>query len=245
MNEIKKHDAEHEKKLGEEKLRKRKKRIIKTFIVLCVAAVVMLIAISIIQRANEKKENEKKYSYDPRGEDYGMFYPEPDRSIFEDEDYAEKERVISYSTYEGYGTAYSLDDIKKQTPEIKLFIDYFNAAINGDGKTLNSLFIEEYYKNYGKQIEPYPDKFAMQKIYSISVTLIGAAQTENTLEGVLAREYFRVTFLLKENNGQFRPDIPEPGMPDGDRIPVVFEVLTINETSKINHVYDYTFTYPE
>ncbi len=241
MNEIKKHDLEQEKKLGEEKLRKRKKRIIKAFIIMCVAAVIMLIAISIIQKASEKAENEKKYSYDPRDGDYGTFYPPSDHDIFEDEDYIDKNKSISY-TYEGVGTVFELDETKNLTSEVKLFIDYFNAAIRGDGKTLNSLFTEEYYHNYGKKIEPYPDNFAMQKIYSISVTLVGAPEPEVTSEEVIRREYYRVSFLLKENNGQFRPDLPEP---DGGTIPVVFEVLTVNEVSKINHVYDNKFTYGE
>lgn len=237
INEIKKDDIAQEQMLEAEKLKKRKKNIIKAVVILCAAAAVMLIASAILQKINENKENEKKYSYDPLSGDYGEgFYP-PEDDIMKDPEYAEKDRIIKY-TYQGVGTEYSLDGEDDLTAQAKLFVDYFNAAIGGDGVTLNTLFTDEYFKNAGKEIKPYEDRFAMQKIYSITVSSVGYSYTENTIEGVLTHDRFKVSFLLKDNNGQFRPDLPEP---DGGTIPVVFEVLTLKGVSKINHIYKYQY----
>ncbi|MBQ1848292.1 MAG: hypothetical protein II135_09820 [Clostridia bacterium] len=233
MNEIKKEDLEQEKKLGEEKLKKRKKNIIKAIVILAAAALVMIIASAILQKVQENRNKEKLYSYDPRTGDYGQGFFQPEDDIMKDADYVDKNRTVSY-TYQGVGTVYALDEKDTVPAQARLFIDYFNAAINGDGKTLNTLFTEGYFKNNGKEIDKYPDNFAQQKIYAMEVSTIGYPETQNTIEGVLTRDRFKVTFLLKNNNGQFRPDLPEP---EDGTVPVVFEVLTVKDKSTINHVY--------
>lgn len=73
----------------------------------------------------------------------------------------------------------------------------------------------------------------MQKIYSAKVERVGTSTTTNTVEGTVIYEYYKVSFLLKDNNGAFRPDLPEP---DGGSIPLVFDVMTLKGVSKINRI---------
>ncbi len=241
MNEIKNDDLLQEQVLQAEKLKKRKKTIIKVIVILCAAAILMIIASAVLQKISENKEKEKQYSYDPLSGDYGEGFFPPEDDIMKDADYLDKNRSVSY-TYQGVGTVYELGEADNVPAQARLFINYFNAAINGDGKTLNTLFTEEYFYNAGKEIEPYADEFPMQKIYAAEVSSIGYSTTENTLEGVLTRDRFKVSFLLKDNNGKFRPDLPEP---EDGTIPVVFEVLTVKGVSKINHIYEFKYAFSE
>lgn len=241
MNEMKNDDLRQERILEAEKLKKRRKAIIRIIVILCAAVIVMLIVSAVLQKISENKNNEKKYSYDPLSGDYGQGFFAPEDDIMKDGAYLDKNRSISY-TYQGVGTVYELDEEGTVPAQARLFIDYFNAAINGDGRTLNSLFTEEYFKNAGREIEPYNDSFPMQKIYAIEVSSVGYSASENTLEGVMTRDKFKVSFLLKDNNGKFRPDLPEP---DEGIVPVVFEVLTVKGVSKINHVYELKYAFVE
>ena len=72
----------------------------------------------------------------------------------------------------------------------------------------------------------------MQKIYAIKVEKTGVGKTENTVEGTMIYEYYKVSFLLKDNNGAFRPDLPEP---DGS-MPLIFDVMTLKGVSRINRI---------
>ena len=45
-------------------------------------------------------------------------------------------------------------------------------------------------------------------------------------------EYYKVSFLIKDNNGRFRPDLPM----DDSSIPLIYDVITLKGVSKINRI---------
>ena len=155
-----------------------------------------------------------------------------DFDIFTDEEYADKDKGV-YFYSDNVGFYYTTEDREDAPYQARLFIDYFDAAIRGDGKKLNTLFTDDYFKNNGRPIKKYPDRFPMQKIYAAKVERIGTTTTENTIEGTMIYEYYKVSFLLKDNNGAFRPDLPEP---DGGMIPLIFDVITLKGESRINRI---------
>ena len=236
---IKEHDAEQEQIARALDAKKRKKLLIKIAVWVGVALVLVTILYFVLRSCSGEGET-RSYSYDPLSEDNGEgFVDQPlDFDIFTDEEYADKDKgVYFYSDNVGY--YYTTEDREDAPYQARLFIDYFDAAIRGDGKTLNTLFTDDYFKNNGRPIKKYPDRFPMQKIYAAKVERIGASTTENTLEGTMIYEYYRVSFLLKDNNGAFRPDLPEP---DGGTIPLIFDVMTVKGVSKINRISQIVYT---
>ena len=95
--------------------------------------------------------------------------------------------------------------------------------------------ISKYFENKDNPIKKYPDRFPMQKIYDIHVEHLGTSKTENTLEGIMVYEQYKVYFLIMDNNGAFRPDLPV----DKSYIPLIYDVITINGESKINRISQY------
>ena len=230
--EIKRRDAEQEAVVRALDAKKRKKILIRSVIAVGVA-LALLFAVFLILK-NCSGEGEKQfYSYDPLSEDHGIgFYEQDvDFDIFTDGEYADKDIGVNFYS-DHVGQYFSVDDRDDATYQAQLFIDYFDAAIHGDGKKLNTLFTDEYFENYGKPIKKYPDRFPMQKIYRINVEKVGVSKTENTVEGTMIYEYYKVSFIIKDNNGAFRPDLPV----DESSIPLIYDVITLKGVSKINRI---------
>lgn len=232
MNEIKKDNAEQEALVRALDAKKRKKRLIK-FIVGILIALAVLFAVFLILKNCAGGGEKISYSYDPLSEDWGIGYYEQDVNfdIFTDEVYADKDIGVRFSSnnVEEY---FTVEDRAEASYQAQLFIDYFDAAIHGDGAKLNTLFTSDYFKNGGKPIKKYPDKFPMQKIYRIQVEKVGGTTTENTVEGTMIYEYYKVSFLIMDNNGKFRPDLPE----EQSSIPLIYDVITLKGESKINRI---------
>ena len=231
-DEIKRRDAEQEAIVRALDAKKRKKILIKVIVWVCVALALLTVLWLVLKNCSGKGE-QKSYSFDPLSQDYGAgFYEQAlDFDIFTDEIYADKDIGVRF--YADNVEEYFLpEDRDGATNQQKLFIDYFNAAIHGDGKTLNTLFTNEYFENAGRPIKRYPDKFQMQKIYAIRVEKTGASKTEGTMEGTMIYEQYRVSFIIKDNNGKFRPDLPE----EESSIPLIYDVITVQGESKINRI---------
>ncbi len=206
---------------------KRKKRLLT--VAGCVLALLAVLAllVSVLQRCSD--ESVTVYSYDPFDHKSEFGYSEPEDDILADPEYAEKNR---------YMEVYDEESLNDASPSVKLLGKYFESAIKGDGKTLNSLFTDAYFENYGKTIEKYPDSFAAQKIYKIKVRLVDGPYKNENGASVTQIERFEVSFLLKDNNGQFRPDLPEP---DDGTVPLVYEVITTDGVSLINAIVEYSY----
>ena len=236
--EIKQHDAEQEQIARALDAKKRKKRLIRLAVTVG-AALVVLVALYLILRRCGSGER-PSYSYDPLSEDNGEGFVSQsvDFDIFTDEEYADKDLGVNFYA-DNVGEYFTVDDLEYTSYQARLFVEYFDAAIRGDGKKLNTLFTDEYFENDGRPIKKYPDRFPMQKIYAIKVEKTGVGKTENTVEGTMIYEYYKVSFLIKDNNGAFRPDLPEP---DGGSIPLIFDVITLKGVSKINRITRITYT---
>lgn len=231
--EIQRRDAEQEALVRALDAKKRKRILIKVIVWVCIALVLLVVIWLLLKNCSGKGE-QPSYSFDPLSGDYGSgFYEqELDFDIFTDEIYADKDIGVRF--YADNVEEYFLpEDRGDASSQAKLFIDYFNAVIHGDGKTLNTLFTSEYFDNYGKPIKKYPDKFPMQKIYGIRVEKTGASKTEDSADGTVAYDQYWVYFLIKDNNGAFRPDLPEP---EGGGIPLIYDVITVQGESKINRI---------
>jgi hypothetical protein len=204
--EIKQHDAEQEQIARALDAKKRKKRLIRLAVTVG-AALVVLVALYLILRRCGSGER-PSYSYDPLSEDNGEGFVSQsvDFDIFTDEEYADKDLGVNFYA-DNVGEYFTVDDLEYASYQARLFVEYFDAAIRGDGKKLNTLFTDEYFENDGRPIKKYPDRFPMQKIYAIKVEKTGVGKTENTVEGTMIYEYYKVSFLLKDNNGAFRPDL--------------------------------------
>ncbi len=217
---------------------KRKRILIKGVAIVAAALAVLALTASVLQRCSEiTREENQVYSYDPFDYKSQIGYSDPEDDIFADKDYAGRSRYLELE----YGSTITVfDDVALESADAsaKLLAKYFDAAIKGDGKTLNSMFTDSYFENYGKPIAKYPDKFAPQKIYKIKAILVDGPYKTEKDESLTTIERFEVSFLLKDNNGQFRPDLPEP---EDGTIPLVFEVVTVDGVSSINAIVQYNY----
>ncbi len=219
-----------------------KKRNIKKTVIYCIISLcIIIVLISLIRQCFDTSNTQKDptvQSYDPflYKSDVGYYTPEDGENIFDDEEYMSKNRYLSVD-YQGTTMTYTENEIDTSPLSVQMLFDYFKAATNGDGAALNTFFTDYYFDNFGKPIAKYEDSFYQQKIYNIKVTLISGPTSITDKSGVITREIFEVSYYIMDNNGAFRPDLPDPS--EGT-IPVFFEVLTDDSVSKINQIFVYS-----
>lgn len=211
---------------------KRKKRLLRIATVFVALLCILVIGLSVLERCT-KADDEISYSYDPFAYASKIGYSEAEDNISADEEYMSKNRNL-FVEYEGEITEYDETALKSASSSVKLLGDYFKYATNGDGASLNALFTDAYFENNGKAINKFTDTFAKQKIYDIKALLVDGPYIQTDKGGTIRIERFEVSFMIKDNNGQFRPDLDEK-----TSIPLVFEVLTQNYESHINAIVAY------
>lgn len=222
--------------MKEEKKLSAKKIFIACTVVLCIV-VVCISAFKQCSDANDRA-NTLVRSYNPFDykSDVGYYTPQQGEDIFKDEKYLEKNRYMTVD-YQGTRITYTKDDIDTAQLSVQMLQQYFDAAVNGDGATLNTLFTDYYFDNLGDPIEKYDDEFYQQKIYNIEIVLHSGPTTVQSVSGNITREIFQVSYYVMDNNGAFRPDLPEP---EEGTVPLFFEVLTQNGQAKINQIFVYS-----
>lgn len=219
-----------------------KKRNIKKIIIYCIIAVCLLtVIISVLRQCFDPSNVQKDptvQSYDPflYKSDVGYYTPKEGENIFDDKEYMEKNRYLTVD-YQGTTMTYTENEIDSAPMSVQMFFDYFNAATNGDGAALNTFFTDYYYNNLGNPIEKYEDSFYQQKIYNIKISLVSGPVSVTQASGIITREIFEVSYYIMDNNGAFRPDLPDP---EDGTIPLFFEVLTEDNISKINQIFIYS-----
>lgn len=137
--------------------------------------------------------------------------------IFQDESYMAKERRIFFS-YDGNGEYIDAASAGDYTPAGTLFYNYFECIINGEYQEYKSFFSVEFLKT-----AKLPEKFTMQKIYDISITLENSYMYEN---GIVER--YSVRYRIMDNNGSFRSDLE-----NGIVIPVYYTVYVQGTEARI------------
>lgn len=222
-------------------MEKEKKISAKKIVGLIIVAICLLtVIISAFTQCDGAKDraNTLVYSYDPfkYKSDVGYYVPQEGEDIFDDEEYLAKNRYITVD-YQGTKITYTDDDIDTAQLSVQMLKRYFDAAIQGDGATLNTLFTNYYFENLGSTIEKYEEKFLQQKIYNIEIFLHSGPTTITSVSGNITREIFQISYYIMDNNGAFRPDLPDP---ENGTIPLFFEVLTQNNEAKINQIFIYS-----
>ncbi|NLZ35945.1 MAG: hypothetical protein GX897_00490 [Clostridiales bacterium] len=156
--------------------------------------------------------------------------PDYEADIFTDPQYLDKNRYISYT--DGAESSLITDENYSMYGEpLVLFAEYFDAARHGDAGRLNALFTDEYWKEHDK----YSD-FTMQRIYNIEITLLSdAAINDGDYKGYRRRTY-DISYMIMKNDGLFRSD-----MSSDSAVPLVFELLTYGDSTKINSITAYNY----
>ncbi len=154
--------------------------------------------------------------------------PNWEENIFEDEEYLELDRYITYTEN---NTSFILvsDEHFEQRGRLALFFrEYFNAVINGDYVTYNSLLTDEFKAEYGEKAP-----FTMQKLYDIEVSDLHTMSflNEGTLDEIAVYQ-FDVSYRIKDNNGTYRNNLHS----DLAR-PVKYVLYRYNRTGEIK-IYD-------
>lgn len=234
-DEMKKREEADQKAKARALVAEKRKKILIKAVIWVGAALALLFALwMILKNCVGSTSEQPSNSYDPFSLDNGKtFYDQSlDYDVFSDEVYADKDKGIWFKadSIEEYLLPEDRDDA---SPQARLFLDYFDAAIHGDGKTLNTLFTDEYFANGGNPISRYPDRFLMQKIYSINVEKWGASNIEDTDDGAVVYDQFKVRFLIMDNNGAFRPDLADD---EKSYIDLIYDLITVKGESKINRI---------
>ena len=99
-----------------------------------------------------------------------------------------------------------------------MFYNYFECVIKGEYSVYPAFFSEEFKEN-----AILPEKFTMQKLYDISVTLESRQPYENGFV-----ELYSVRYSIMDNNGTFRSDLT-----DYTVIPLYYTVYVTESTAVI------------
>lgn len=156
--------------------------------------------------------------------DYRFFEADYSKNILEDELYLSHNRSIRYNRY-GSEQILTESNVTEISESAVFFYDYFNCIINGDYESYPSYFTASCLADEDMTI---PEKFTMQGLYDIQVTLHSVAGVEET---DTVSEIYEVSYRIFENNGTFRSDI----LPDETRT-LVFELYITNGVAKINAI---------
>lgn len=168
-----------------------KKSIIYIFAILCALAVISGTIILILEFNNPDGTK--------TGTDYILFEPDYELNIFNDAEYLELNRSLSYK--DGAITStYSLeDDLSLIDPVLGFFASYLKCIINGEYNEYQSFFDEKYPGKY-----TLPIKFTMQMLYNMSLEKLSQASEDGST-------IYKLDYLIRKNNGTFRPEIGSDG----------------------------------
>lgn len=161
-----------------------------------------------------------------------------DINIFDDPIYVGKERNIMYLEY-GTGSlvggSYTGDDAwhgiapeseyANECAEAIFFRNYFICLISGEYSAYPDFFTDNFFNYY-----TVPEKFTMQKIYDITVSLYNR-EGINYEDGTAVIEHYIVNYKIMNNNGSFRGDIGS----DAEK-PLYFKLLKYNGVIKIEAI---------
>jgi len=202
---------------------KRKKTML-----IVVITVIALIPILLILNSIDFTALYRKIKNDDEPEetrDIEFYEPKFGYDIFKDPDYTSIDKTIFFKV--GAET-FGIDETNTGNPGQKLFVDYFDAVINGKHEKYNSLFTNDYIKKHGKK-----DRFTMQRIYN---AMVEAFPAERLNDNVVVHRY-TVMYCIMKNDGTFRRDVGSD-----ENIPLIFEVyeytngdVKINEITKIKY----------
>ncbi len=111
---------------------------------------------------------------------------------------------------------------------LKFMADYVDTIISGDHEKLNSMFTDDYFKEYAKY-----SAFPQQKLYEIRITQYSYKSPEYYYSNV-SDLYYIISYRIYRNDGLFRNDID-----DSCELPQLLKLLVYPDgTIKIDDVID-------
>ncbi len=140
--------------------------------------------------------------------------------IFEDRAYINKRRDVFF-TFDGDGEFITAENYLTFSPAGEMFYNYFSCVINGNYSVYPSFFSENF-----KKSAILPEKFTMQKLYDISVTL----ESRESADGGYT-ELYSVRYRIMDNNGTFRSDLKNNTV-----IPIYYTVFVTNTDAVITGI---------
>ncbi len=173
------------------------KKILKVIFCVCICVflllgIITLVSLFILDGVSRGENTEPTISYQ-------FFMPDREANILEDENYLQKDLIITYTrgaetfplaeqnvTELGYGAGF--------------FLDYFDAVIGADEEKLNGLYTDEFIDAHGRT-----EGFTMQRLYDMNVRYNGEI---NVKDYDYDKAYvYIVTYKIMRNDGTFRRDI--------------------------------------
>lgn len=204
----------------------RSKKII--IIVAAVVAVSLAVLAVLSALLPELLDSLDRENYDSSFEDWRFFEADYSKNIYEDELYMSHSRNIRFKD-ENTEYVLTAENAESISSSAAFFYDYINCIIEGDYENYPSYFTEEYINGNDSLI---PEKFTMQGLYDIHISLFAPASVKEVGGVETAYEVYEVSYRIYENNGTFRSDI----LPDETRT-IVFEIYYTNTDSpKINSI---------
>lgn len=143
-----------------------------------------------------------------------------DENIFEDEKYASKNHNVFFE-YDGYAEYITAENYLTFSVGGQLFYNYFDCVINGNYSHYPSFFSDSFLSS-----SVLPERFTMQKLYDISVTL---ESRESYKEGYL--ETYSIRYRIIDNNGTFRSDLENNTV-----IPLIYTVYVTDAYAEITGI---------
>jgi len=207
---------------------KDKKRLKKAFVIIAsVLLALFLISLAAeritdLLRQKNSDDTASRLAEEESGNEF--FEPDYEENILEDELYLSLDRRIMFTRY-GEQTELIFSTAEQKGAAAKMFCEYFNCIIRGDYSEYPRFFTEKYKNDRNADI---PERFTMQKLYDIGVSLFDS--TADPDNGVL-KEIYEVRYRIFENNGTFRRDIKSM-----ETRTLVFEVYISDGIALINSV---------
>ena len=165
-------------------------------IIICSVFVAVILA-SVLFYLSVRRKNRDATFFDS-----GLNFAEADyeTDILSDPYYLRYDRRVMYSEY-GDAEPLMEDNYESFGVEAELFYRYFETVISGDYADYPSFFTESYLKSHDL-----PERFTMQRIYDIDVTLYSRENIDYNGTSVSCSKYI-VSYRIQYNNGTFRGDI--------------------------------------
>jgi hypothetical protein len=176
---------------------------------------------------NTKETTQVVYSGDGNHR-ISLYEPDWESNIFENREYLEKNRYITY--VEG-GMAITIvdGDYESFGEPVEMFAGYIDALTHGDAEAVNSYYADSYFKTH----EPL-EAITMQKLYNIKVEFISKNDINDPAKGIITRYFYKLTYMIMENDGTFRNDL----ISDAEK-PQFYELIDDGTSIKIVNVLNY------
>ena len=192
-------------------------------VIIAIFAILGIIALILAGINSWMREQSKaKLEDDIRPPSYIFAEPNYNENIFDDAVYMTLDREIYYTSGQ-MRTSITENNYASQLPAAQFMYDIILYIINGDYENYNKIFTDFYIKQAGDALR---ETFTMQKLYNIDIEILLTWDDVPEAGKRVIYSDFKVSYMIKNNNGTFRNDIP----PEEARVPVVYRVMTIYDS---------------